>query len=150
MQIIYNNLKAAGLLLFVCTLSIPLYISIFILAEISSVSLTKLIILLYTLVNIFIYFFAARYFIVTTKISLLQGFLSSIGVLLLLVFSVFFCGKNSTPYLLIPFIPAYIYFGNTFKMPELAVQITCISITYLSITLGILTNKHCLGRGKKL
>ena len=142
MQIIYNNLKAAGILLVVCIISIPLYVFVYSMAEKSSLTLACIIIILYTVANILIYFFSGRKFINIMGMNLISKFLSSIIVIFLLMFSVFFRIKSSFPYLLLPFVPALILLKNALGISEIVLKITFISITYLSIMSGILTNKH--------
>lgn len=139
MQIVINNIKSAGILLIVCTLSIPIYILIYSIAEKSNVTLASIIILFYTIANILIYIFAGRIFLEAKNMNLLSKFLSTIIVVFLMAFTIFFSGRNNFLHLLLPFIPAIIILRNTLGMPEIILEITFILITYLSITLGVTT-----------
>lgn len=140
MQIVINNIKSAGILLIVCTFSIPLYAFVYRVAEKSSITLASIIVILYTFINILIYFFAGRIFLNGLNLNILFKFLSDIIVIFLMVFSAFFSGRNNFPTLLLPFIPAFALLRNTLGLSEMILKITFILITYLAITLGIITN----------
>ena len=139
MPIVINNIKSAGILLIYCTLSIPLYILVYSFAEKSNITLASIIIILYTIVNILIYFLAGRIFIEAIQVNLLYKFASSIIVVFLMTFTTFFGVRDNLPHLLLPFIPAILILRNTLGISEIILKITFIIITYVSITLGFIT-----------